>query len=164
MNISLYDCDLFPLGKIIPSIVQKMDWKNVHTIIHVQNEEKVHEVDKLLWTFTPLMFIPHATLFDTKEMQDHSPILISHHEEVLSSFDQKKNANYIAINTLPLDIKSLLKNKEKNEAHLIFVLNSLSYSNENFDILKTSVIDSLQKTAFPFRWWVYENNSWTLKS
>lgn len=164
MNISLYDCGSFPLGKIIPAIVQRIDWKTTKIVILAQNEEIVHEVDKFLWTFTPLMFIPHATTFDPQEIKDNSPIMISYREEDLVAFDQDRVSNYIFINTLPDDMSSFIARKTQKDTHLIFVLNSSSALDEKFSDLRTMVIDSLQNTTLPFRWWVYKQESWVLNS
>ncbi|MBA4249872.1 MAG: hypothetical protein C0432_05155 [Candidatus Puniceispirillum sp.] len=164
MHISLYDCGLFPLNKIIPSIIQKLDWKNSFISILTQNEEMVYDVDKFLWTFTPLLFIPHATIYDNTEIQKHSPIIIAHQQEIITSLHRQKQWHSIAINCIPADVSDILKAKENTEDHIVFVLNSESAVTDNFDDLKKNMIETLKNMTYPFRWWIFDNNNWSLKS
>ncbi len=164
MHISLYDCGHFPLNKIIPSIIQKLDWKNSRISILTQNKEIACEVDKFLWTFTPLMFIPHATTYDDVEIQTHSPIMISHQEEILTSLNHDKQGHFIAINCIPSTIQTLLKAKEKTEDHIVFVLNTESAVTDNFNVFRKDRVETLKKMSCLFRWWVFDDNNWSLKS
>jgi len=79
MNISFYHLTRLPIERALPQILEKILASNKRAILFFDNEEKLKELDRTLWTLGKNSFLPHATANDPR--QDEQPVYLTMTEE-----------------------------------------------------------------------------------
>lgn len=97
-EINFYHLTTTTLEKALPKLMEKVYASGKRALIVTKNEARDAEIDKLLWSYTTLRFLPHGTKADGNF--DEQPIFISHEAQNLNeseilvvidsaSFDEK---------------------------------------------------------------------------
>ncbi len=63
-EISFYHLQTVPLERALPKLVEKVLASGARAVIMLGSEERVAELDTVLWTFHPDSFLPHGTARD----------------------------------------------------------------------------------------------------
>lgn len=98
-EINFYHLTTTTLEKALPKLMEKVYASGKRALIITKNEARTAEIDKLLWSYTTLRFLPHGTKVDGNF--DEQPIFISEKGENLngseilvvidsSDFEEKK--------------------------------------------------------------------------
>tara|TARA_B100001750_G_C15258502_1_gene471429 strand:- start:59 stop:517 length:459 start_codon:yes stop_codon:yes gene_type:complete len=60
MDISFYHLTTTPLEKTLPRLLEKVLASSLRAVVLAQNHDHMMDLDHLLWTYTPLSFLPHG--------------------------------------------------------------------------------------------------------
>ena len=63
-DISFYHLTIRSLENVLPKLLEKTLEAGDRAVIFVSSEERVKELDDLLWTFDPKSWLPHGTSKD----------------------------------------------------------------------------------------------------
>ena len=74
-QVKFYHMTVWPLERTLPRLMEIAHQRGIRSLVHAP-KEKVDQLDKALWTFSPTKFLPHGTERDP--YPDEQPILISH--------------------------------------------------------------------------------------
>lgn len=61
MNINFYHLTNSPLEKALPHLLSKAHEAGKRVLVKVSDEERMKSLDKALWTYQQLAFLPHAS-------------------------------------------------------------------------------------------------------
>ena len=75
MQVDFYHLTATPLARALPQIVARVVTGGGRLLIVSASEEQRAELDRILWTFAPASFLPHAILGAGDD--DGQPILIA---------------------------------------------------------------------------------------
>lgn len=77
MDITFYELYTTPVEKSLPLLLQKIydSEKKVHIVC--QNDQQISLLDDVLWTFSSLAFIPHASKNTSHDFHDQNPIWLA---------------------------------------------------------------------------------------
>lgn len=62
--VSFYHLQRMPLERALPKLVEKVLASGSRAVIVLGSDERVAELDSILWTFDPNAFLPHGTARD----------------------------------------------------------------------------------------------------
>ena len=63
-DISFYHLQRMPLERALPKLVEKVLAAGGRAVVKLGSEERVAELDSMLWTYDPNSFLPHGTARD----------------------------------------------------------------------------------------------------
>ena len=78
-DVSFYHLQRMPLERALPKLVEKVLASGARTVVMLGSEERVAELDSVLWTYDPNSFLPHGTARDGRP-QDQPAWLTSEDE------------------------------------------------------------------------------------
>ncbi|RZI45622.1 DNA polymerase III subunit chi [Rickettsiales endosymbiont of Peranema trichophorum] len=88
--INLYVLESSQFIKVFPKLLEGIVGKGNRIVIFCDHQKSVEALDRLLWTYQQLSFLPHATYQDDGIKED-SPIYIT-----TSHFDNQNRSNFFA--------------------------------------------------------------------
>ena len=91
--------------KILPKLLESIIARDNKIILLAANDEQISLLDDLLWVYSQLSFLPHATYKD--ELREENPIYITTSEQ-----DNIIKANFIAViseNYVPFNLNAYEK-------------------------------------------------------
>jgi DNA polymerase-3 subunit chi len=62
--VNFYHMTKNTLEEVLPRLLEKVIQNNHRAVVLVDNDAYLEELDKVLWTYTPLSFLPHGTTKD----------------------------------------------------------------------------------------------------
>lgn len=65
-EVSFYQLRSTPLEKALPRLVEKIYANHKRVVILIDSEERLKELNTILWTFSPGSFLPHGSKFEGK--------------------------------------------------------------------------------------------------
>ena len=74
-EIRFYQVTASEVDRALPRLVEKVYSSGKRILIYCSTPERMKQLDTILWTFTPKVFLPHGTLFDM--MPESQPVLLS---------------------------------------------------------------------------------------
>ena len=78
-NISFYHLLHQPLTSALPKLLEKVHGAGLKAVIKVGSEERMRELDDLLWTYSKNSFLPHGSL--KAKSPDQQPIYLTTEDE-----------------------------------------------------------------------------------
>src|SRR5262245_18463478 len=81
-NVQFYHLTTTPLERALPRLLTKAHAGGFKTLLVAESEERVEQLNQLLWTYDPGSFLPHGSIKDGNA--EHQPILISTEKEALN--------------------------------------------------------------------------------
>lgn len=60
MQVDFYHLTRSPLDRVLPRIAERIVGDGVRLLVVVRDDEQAAAIDKLLWTYAPDSFLPHA--------------------------------------------------------------------------------------------------------
>ena len=75
MSIQFYHLTITSLDKALPKILEKACSAGYRALVTVDSEEKLEQIDQMLWKYDTVGFLPHGTSKD--KQPENQPILIS---------------------------------------------------------------------------------------
>lgn len=78
-DIQFYHLLSTPLERALPKLLEKAADANLRTVVLADSEEKVQQLNQLLWTYNPNAFLPHGSAKDGNK--EHHPIYLTHTPE-----------------------------------------------------------------------------------
>ena len=104
-EVNLYKIPEVSFFKVLPKLLESIVAKGNKIILLAANDEQISSLDDLLWVYSQLSFLPHATYKD--ELREGNPIYITTSEQ-----DNIIKANFIAVvaeNYIPSDLNNFEK-------------------------------------------------------
>jgi len=77
-DIGFYHLQRTPLGRALPKLLEKALERGMRVLVVAGSEERVAQLNDLLWTFDPASFLPHGTAGE--DAPEHQPVWLSEHE------------------------------------------------------------------------------------
>lgn len=121
-EVNFYKIEDTSFLKIFPKLIEAIVAKNNKVMILTKDQEQTKLIDELLWLYSQLSFLPHATFQD--ELKVYAPVYIT-----TDKYDNANNANIIAI--LQEDYK--LNSENMFEKYLLF------YNKDSVERIKEKV-------------------------
>lgn len=122
-SVSIYVVQKSLYNATFPRIILKILKENKRGYILCKNKDEMKELDDLLWTFSQLSFLPHATeedeyqkeqnlLITTKHIDDdlYDKFLILTSEDLFLKEYISKHTRLFIITTQPTDIQKFINN------------------------------------------------------
>ncbi len=81
--IQFYHLTITPLERALPKLLERALSGGYKVCLVAQSDERVEQLNKLLWTYDPVGFLPHGS--DKDEQPENQPILLSSNIESLNS-------------------------------------------------------------------------------
>jgi len=78
-EVSFYHLTKSDLRRALPSLLEKVLESGKRSVLLVSNEEKLQEIDSMLWTFSTNRFIPHGTF--AEDYKADQPVYLTTTEE-----------------------------------------------------------------------------------
>jgi DNA polymerase-3 subunit chi len=89
MEVGFYHLLTSPLEKVLPKLLEKIFSLGKRVVLLMESEERLNEMNTLLWTYSPGSFLPHGS---TKEgFSEHQPIWLT------TSLENPNHASVIVI-------------------------------------------------------------------
>lgn len=79
MDVSVYQLTTSPLEKSLPRLLEKVYQGGLRAVIYTNEDHRVEELNKVLWTYTTKFFLPHGTQKDG--FADQQPIWLTNRLE-----------------------------------------------------------------------------------
>jgi DNA polymerase III subunit chi len=89
MQVDFYHLTVMPLERVLPQIAEKVLAGGNRLLVVDGDERRRAALDRLLWTFTPESFLPHAQI--GSGMDERQPILLA------GEVDAANGARHIAL-------------------------------------------------------------------
>jgi DNA polymerase III subunit chi len=155
-QINFYRLEKTSCEKFLPKLLEKIYGQKQRTVLLAENKEKIDHLNHLLWTYTPISFLPHASaqdgnateqpiwLTDTLENPNNAQILVITGGRKINISD---NIGFKKILYLfsPYEISEcataniVYNNYKENNMFIVFwkqkINNKWEKSDPNFDIL-----------------------------
>ena len=77
MQVDFYHLTSQPLDRVLPRIAERVVEGGGRLLVVAESEDQRSEIDRLLWTYTPESFLPHAIAGGDGDAAQ--PILIAEH-------------------------------------------------------------------------------------
>lgn len=74
-TVQFYHLTTTPLERALPKLLERALSGGYRVCLVAQSDERVEQLNKLLWTYDPVSFLPHGS--DKDEQPENQPILIS---------------------------------------------------------------------------------------
>jgi len=84
-EISFYHMTRNSLEEVLPRLLEKVLETGMRAMVVTDNEMSLQTLDKVLWTYTPLAFLPHGTPHDP--FPEKQPILLTTTQENTNQAD-----------------------------------------------------------------------------
>ena len=78
-DVSFYHLQRMPLERALPKLVEKVLASGSRAVVMLGSDERVAELDSVLWTFDPNSFLPHGTPRDGRP--DDQPAWLTTEDE-----------------------------------------------------------------------------------
>jgi len=78
-DVSFYHLLHHPLSRALPQLLDKVCGAGLRAVIKVGAEDRMRELDELLWTYDRKSFLPHGPV--KAKFADHQPILLTTGDE-----------------------------------------------------------------------------------
>lgn len=78
-DISFYHLLHQPLTSALPKLLEKVYGAGLKAVIKVGSEERLEELDEILWSFSKQSFLPHGTM--KNKFPDQQPLYLTTGEE-----------------------------------------------------------------------------------
>ena len=78
-QVSMYELTVTPLEKTLPKLMEKVFESGKNSIIMASSEDRVENLNNILWTFSTLTFLPHGSKKDG--FADLQPIWLTTQQE-----------------------------------------------------------------------------------
>lgn len=104
-EVNFYKISENEFAKVLPKLLESIMVKGYKIIILGQNDEQINNIDNMLWVYSQLSFLPHATYKD--ELKEENYIYITNSAE-----DNIIKANFLAVladNYFPSQLASFEK-------------------------------------------------------
>lgn len=86
VEVNFYQCDETIVKSVAPLLLKVLD-ENKKTLVIVDSQLKIKEMDDGLWSYGKNKFIPHITIFDKDFDFKRQPIVITDKEENINDAD-----------------------------------------------------------------------------
>lgn len=149
MEVVFYALYSTPVDKAIPTLLQKIYDSSLKVHILCQDDEQLQTLDDSIWTFTPLAFLPHASVLTSTHFPNKNPIWLSMDTTFINSPD-------IMISTVPIFLEKL-----ENIKKIIFFYDMNFDSKNQFENMQKSYI---QKKYNVILWIQNAKGGWDKKS
>lgn len=73
--VQFYHLTIAPLERALPKLLEKAYAGGYRTLLVAEDEERVEQLNQLLWTYDPASFLPHGSAHEGRA--DVQPILLS---------------------------------------------------------------------------------------
>lgn len=118
-NVNFYEVNSSNYDVVICKLLLKCYESKKNTLVIFENNEKMEQIDKTLWSYTQKEFIPHATMHDLYPQKQ--PILLS------TEYNNINNSKILVL------ISSNIKTEEiENFEKSIFIFNGLEENTDKF--------------------------------
>jgi DNA polymerase III subunit chi len=81
-SVQFYQLTTTPLERALPKLLEKAFAGGFKTLVVAESDERVEQLNQLLWTYDPGSFLPHGSVKDGQS--NIQPILISTRQEPLN--------------------------------------------------------------------------------
>ena len=82
MSIQFYHLTTTPFERALPRLIEKAYISNYRILLLAENDDRVEQLNQLLWMYDAVSFLPHGSVNDnTPEKQ---PVYIASHQENLN--------------------------------------------------------------------------------
>lgn len=68
-DINFYHLTASPMGKALPKLLEKVVTSGMRAVVVAENDNRVEELNKELWTYTTKFFLPHGSKADGYESE-----------------------------------------------------------------------------------------------
>ncbi len=76
-DIRFYHLERSPLEVALPQLLQKIYQRDMHSVVLAGSQDRVSQLDTMLWTFDPNSFLPHGAAPKDKALADQQPIWLT---------------------------------------------------------------------------------------
>ncbi len=77
MDVSFYELTATSLEKVLPKLLEKAYESGQHVVVILDTEERVQQMNSVLWTYSTLSFLPHASSHDAPKDLSKVPIWLT---------------------------------------------------------------------------------------
>ncbi len=77
MNIAFYQLLTTPLEKTLPKLLEKIYASNQKALVLAESQERLDQLDSVLWTYSTNAFLPHGTSKLPQEFHGRQPIWLT---------------------------------------------------------------------------------------
>jgi DNA polymerase-3 subunit chi len=77
MEVVFYALYSTPVDKALPALLQKIYDSSFKVHIHCEDDHQMQTLDDSIWTFTPLAFLPHASVLTSTQFPAQNPIWLA---------------------------------------------------------------------------------------
>lgn len=87
--IQFYHLTTTPLERALPKLLERAVAGGYHICLVAQSDERVEQLNKLLWSYDPISFLPHGS--DKDEQPENQTILLS------TTIESPNSANLLVV-------------------------------------------------------------------
>jgi DNA polymerase-3 subunit chi len=149
MEVVFYALYSTPFDKALPTLLQKIYDSSLKVHIFCENNEQLQTLDDSIWTFTPLAFLPHASVLTSIHFPEKNPIWLATDAKFINDPD-------IMISTVPTFFENL-----ENIKKIMFFYDTNLDSKDQFEKLQKSYI---QKKYNVLSWIQNAKGGWDKKT
>lgn len=136
IKISFYRTQTEDCIKTLCQISEKCYYNNFKTLIITDHEDNLYNIDKSLWTYSKIHFLPHATIHDPRLNDQCILVTTKPH-----NFNNAEVIVFIRI-TQQILLNYLSQNQELKLDHIVKII--IIYDNDN--IIPASIINIMMNT------------------
>lgn len=76
-TVSFYHLRYTPIEKVLPKLLEKITQSNLKAVVVLESDDAVVHINKVLWIYSTLAFLPHGSKFESADIVDDLPIWLT---------------------------------------------------------------------------------------